>query len=49
MTKSVILDRNKLIWLILNKEKIKNSKIKNLYIARLLFINTEIRQVYDQF
>ena len=28
---------------------IKNSKIRNLYIARLLFMKTEIRQVYNTF
>ena len=28
---------------------IENSKIQNVYIARLLFIKTEIRQVYNPF
>ena len=46
MIKIAILDQSKPISLIL---KIKNSKIRNLYIARLLFIKTEIRRVYDPF
>ena len=28
---------------------IENSKIRNLYIARLLFIKTEIKQVYNPY
>ena len=41
MIKMVILDQSKPISLILKKIK--------LYIARLLFIKTEIRQVYNPF
>ena len=46
MTKMVIWDQSKPISLYL---KIKNSKIENLQIARLLFIKKEIRQVYNPF
>ena len=42
----VILDQSKPLSLYL---KIKNSKIQKSSIARLLFIKTEIRQVYNQF
>ena len=31
------------------ENKIKNSKIRNVYIARLLLIKAEIRQVYNPF
>ena len=45
----VIFDKSKPISQILKITKIENSKIRNLYIARLLFIETEIRQVYNPF
>ena len=44
MMKMVILDQSKPISLYFKNKK--NSKIRNLLIARLLFIKTEIRQVY---
>ena len=44
--KMVILDQSKPISLYL---KIKNSKTEKLWIASLLFIKTEIRQVYNPF
>ena len=34
---------------ILENRIIENSKIHNLYIARLLLLKMEIRQVYDPF
>ena len=46
MIKKVILDLNKQIWLILKIQKFKNPY---LHISSLLFIKTEIRQVYDPF
>ena len=49
MIKIVIFDQNKPIWLILKIKKLKNSKIRNLYIARLLFLKTDIRKVYNPF
>ena len=44
MIKMVIFDQSKPILLLL---KNKNSKIKNLQIARLLLKKTEIKQVYN--
>ena len=49
MIKMVILDQSKPISLILKNKKIKNSKMQNLEIEHLLFIKTEIRQVYNPF
>ena len=49
MMKMVILDQSKPLSLIFEKKKIKSSKKQNLFIARLLFIKTEIRQVYNPF
>ena len=49
MIKIVILYQSKPISLILKVKLSKIQKIRNLYIARLLFINTEIRQVYNPF
>ena len=46
MIKMVILDQSKPILLIL---KIGNSNFFNLYIARLLSIKIEMRQVYNPF
>ena len=43
----VILDQSKPILLIFKIKKFKNSKIQNLYIAGLLFIKTDIRQLYN--
>ena len=48
MIKIVILDQSKPISLIFEEKKIKIKK-KKMYIARLLFIKTEIRQVYNPF
>ena len=48
MIKMVILDESKPISLIFEK-KIIISKIQNLDIARLLFIKTKIRQVYNPY
>ena len=49
MIKMVIWDQSKAISLILEKNIIIISKIRNLYIARLLFIKTGIRQGYNPF
>ena len=48
MIKMVIFDQSKPISLIL-KTIFENSKVRNLYIERLLFIKMEIRQVYNPF
>ena len=49
MIKMVILDQSMPISLILKTKKNINLKIRNLYIACLLFIKTEIRQVHNPF
>ena len=46
MIKMVILDQSKPILLYLKIKKVKNMKFVN---ARLLFIKTGIRQVYNPF